>query len=396
MKTSYIIWAKRSPFGNFAGSLSKIRVDDLLAQVLRGVKSLSFSPTEIDDVLIGCANQAGEDNRNLARMSSLLAGFPQSVPGSTINRLCGSSLDAIMLAHGKIVAGLSDCIVAGGAESMSRAPYVLSKAETSLDRSQKMFDTTLGWRFPNPEMEKLFPLLTMGETAEEVQKLSGISRLEQDSFALSSHHKAIQAEAYIKEEILPITIKTKKTDLIIDKDEGQRIDSSLDKLSQLKPAFKKDGTVTAGNSSTLNDGACVVVICSEEFLKRHKLKPMARIIDGAVAGLNPSIMGLGPVESTKKLCARQKMKPHEFDVFEFNEAFAVQVLSCLRELEIDPMHVNLWGGAIALGHPLGASGARLVTTMVHQMKENPRLKKGLASMCIGVGQGISLALENCH
>lgn len=398
MKTSYIVHAKRTAIGSFGGSLSSVRVDDLLAVLFKDyAKSANHDLKEISDTIIGCANQAGEDNRNLARMSLLLAGYPYEVPGTTINRLCGSSLDAVMDAHARILAGFGDCFIAGGAESMSRAPYVMSKAQSAFDRGQKMWDTSIGWRFENPRMAELFPLLGMGETAEEVQKLHGITREDQDQFALESHQKAFKASAAgdFKNEIVPVAYQTKKGEVTFDTDEGPRGDTSLEKLAKLRPAFRKDGTVTAGNSSSINDGASMVVVVSEEFLKRHNLTPLVKITGGAVHGLHPNTMGLGPIGAVKKLCERFKYKPSDFSIVELNEAFAVQALACRRELELDPSRVNRRGGSIAIGHPLGASGTRILTTMIHQMKADPSLKTGLASMCIGVGQGIALSVENC-
>lgn len=397
-KVSYIIHARRTPIGSFGGVLSGMRIDDMLAELLKDYgTSAKHDLKEIDDAIIGCANQAGEDNRNLARMSVLLAGWPQEVTGTTINRLCGSSLDAVIDAHARIQAGLGECFVAGGGESMSRAPYVLSKASSGFDRAQKMWDTSIGWRFENPKMAEMFPLLGMGETAEEVQKLHNISREDQDRFALESHQKAVKAtlEGKFKDEILPLTITRKKDSLTVEQDEGPRADTSLEKLAKLRPAFKKDGTVTAGNSSSINDGATMVVMCSEEFLKRHNLTPLAMVTGGAVFGLHPNVMGLGPVGAVKKLCSRFGYKVSDFDVVELNEAFAVQALACMKELELDPAKVNRQGGSIAIGHPLGASGTRILSTLVHQMKKDPALKKGLASMCIGVGQGIALSVERC-
>lgn len=397
-KISYLIHARRTPIGSFGGTLSGLRVDDMLAELFKDfAKSSTFDLKEIDDTIVGCANQAGEDNRNLARMSLLLAGYPIEVPGTTINRLCGSSLDAVIDAHARIQAGLGDCFIAGGAESMSRAPYVLSKSNTNFDRTQKMWDTSIGWRFENPKMAQLFPLLGMGETAEEVQKLHNITREAQDKFALSSHQKAVAAQARgeFKNEIMPLTLETKKGSTIIDTDEGPRADTSLEKLAKLKAAFKKDGTVTAGNSSSINDGASMVVVCSEEFLKRHKLIPLAMVTGGAVHGLHPNTMGLGPIGAVKKLSQKFGHKISDFDVIELNEAFAVQALACIKELELDPAKINRNGGSIALGHPLGCSGTRILTSMMHQMQKDPSLKKGLASMCIGVGQGIALSVENC-
>ena len=397
-KISYLIHARRTPIGSFGGVLSGMRVDDMLAELLKDfARSSTFDLKEISDSIIGCANQAGEDNRNLARMSLMLAGYPFEVPGTTINRLCGSSLDAVIDAHSRIQAGIGDCFIAGGAESMSRAPYVLSKAGTGFDRTQKMWDTSIGWRFENPKMAQLFPLLGMGETAEEVQKVHQISREAQDQFALNSHQKAVaaQSKGAFKNEILALSLETKKGITVIENDEGPRADTSLEKLAKLKPAFKKDGTVTAGNSSSINDGASMVVVCSEEFLKRHNLKPLAMITGGAVHGLHPNVMGLGPVSAVKKLTQKFGYKISDFDLIELNEAFAAQALGCIKELELDPSKINLNGGSIALGHPLGCSGTRILPTLVHQMQKNPSYKKGLASMCIGVGQGIALSLENC-
>lgn len=397
-KPTYIIHAKRTAIGSFGGALSSVRIDDLLAELFKDyAKVAKHSLTEINDTIIGCANQAGEDNRNLARMSLLLAGFPYEVPGTTINRLCGSSLDAVMDAHARINAGFGDCFIAGGGESMSRAPYVMSKANSPFDRAQKMWDTSIGWRFENPKMAQIFPLLGMGETAEEVQKLHNISREDQDKFALASHQKAVKAQAdgKFKDEILSIVVENKKGSVTVDADEGPRADTSLEKLAKLRPAFKKDGTVTAGNSSSINDGASMVVVVSEEFLKRHNIKPIAKITGGAVHGLHPNVMGLGPVGAIKNLCNRFGHKTSDFDIIELNEAFAVQALGCIKELELDISKINRNGGSIAIGHPLGASGTRILTTMLHQMKNDPSLKKGLASMCIGVGQGIAISVERC-
>jgi len=394
MKPSYIVYTKRTPIGKINGVLSTVRVDDLLSYLFEDFKKWAKFPlNEIDDCIVGCANQAGEDNRNIARMALILAGFPLEVPATTINRLCGSSLDAIIDASARVSSGLADCILVGGAESMTRAPYALSKTSTSFGRDQKLYDTSLGWRFPNPRMEKMFPLFSMGETAEEVANLFKISREEQDKYAYQSHLKA--SAANFSEEILPITISSKKGDEIISVDECIRRDSSIESLSKLKPVFRKDGTVTPGNSSPMNDGASMVLVVSEEFLKKHNLTPQLEITGGAARGVHPNTMGLGPIESTKVLCKKFGKKIEDFDVIELNEAFAAQALACINGLGMDPKKVNLKGGAIALGHPLGSSGARLVTTMAHIMKENPKLKQGLATMCIGVGQGISLSVKNC-
>lgn len=392
MKSVYIIHAKRTPIGKLAGALSGVRVDDLLAIPFADFKkSATFDLTEIDDVIAGCANQAGEDNRNVARMASVLAGFPYEVPAATTNRLCGSSLDATINAFTKIAAGFAHCIVVGGVEGMSRAPYVLSKAESPFSADQKIYNTALGWRFPNPAMEKIFPLLSMGETAEEVAKANNISRKEQDQFAYESQKKAVAAQSSgaFTDEIIPVATKTST----VDKDEGPRTDTTLEKLATLKPVFKKDGSVTAGNSSTLNDGSSMVVLVSEEFLKRHNLKPLARISGFGVRGIHPNIMGLGPVESTKTLMKNFGKKISDFHHIELNEAFAAQAIGCIKGLDIDPKVVNQNGGAIALGHPLGCSGTRILTTLIYRLQKDVRAKEGLATMCIGVGQGISLSIE---
>ncbi len=398
MTEVYITYAKRTAIGSFAGSLSSVRVDDMMASLFKDFKEQhSFDMSEIDDVIVGNANGAGEDNRNLARMSTLLAGLPFEVPGTTVNRLCGSSLDAVQLGFAKIKAGIADCLLIGGAESMSRAPYVMSKPDSAYERNQKMWDTSIGWRFPNPKMKELFPLLGMGETAEEVQKQYKISREEQDRFALGSHQKALKAieSGSFKDEILPIQVKKRKEEFIFDTDEGPRSNTSLEKLAKLKAAFREGGTVTAGNSSSINDGAACLFLASESFIKKHNLKPLVKITGGSVAGLHPNVMGLGPIFATRKLCQNLGIKPSDFDLIELNEAFAVQSLACIQELNLDQEKINRNGGAIALGHPLGCSGARLLTTLIHQMKKNSSFKTALATMCIGVGQGIALSVENC-
>jgi len=394
IKPSYIVYTKRTPIGKINGVLSSVRIDDLLSYLFEDFKKWAKFPlNEIDDCIVGCANQAGEDNRNIARMALILAGFPLEIPGTTINRLCGSSLDAIIDASSRVSSGLAECILVGGAESMTRAPYALSKSANSFGRDQKLFDTSLGWRFPNPRMEKMFPLYPMGETAEEVANLFKISREDQDEFAHNSHLKSSKANFSL--EILPISIPSKKGNEIISSDECIRPDSTVEGLAKLKPVFRQGGTVTPGNSSPMNDGASMVLVVSQDFLKKYNLSPVLEITGGAVRGVHPNTMGLGPIESTKVLCKKFGKKIEDFDVIELNEAFAAQALACIRQLGLDPQKVNLKGGAIALGHPLGASGARLVTTMAHIMKENPKLKQGLATMCIGVGQGISLSVKNC-
>lgn len=399
MKRTYIVYAKRTAIGKIGGKLSPVRVDDLLASVLKNVKEhLSFDPLLIDDVIIGCANQAGEDNRNLARMAVLLSGLPLQTPGTTINRLCGSSLDAVIDGHARIQAGIADCLIVGGAESMTRGPLVISKAQSAFDRDQKMYDTTFGWRFPNPKMEKMFPLMAMGETAEEVANLYQLTRESQDQFAYNSHMKAAAAYARgdFADEILPITVEMKKDSYVFDKDECVRADTTMEALAKLKAVFRSNGTVTAGNSSPMNDGASAILMVSEEFLKAHKLTPIMEVTGAAVRGLHPNTMGLGPVEAVKVLMSRYNKKINDFDSIELNEAFAAQSLGCIKGLELDPSKVNLNGGAIAIGHALGSSGTRIVTTLAHQMKKNKKIKEGLATMCIGVGQGIAVSFKNCQ
>lgn len=398
MKDCYIVYAKRTAIGKIGGKLSTVRPDDLLAELFKDfAKHVSFDLTEIDDVIAGCANQAGEDNRNIARMASVLAGFPFEVPGVTLNRLCSSSLDSVIDATARISSGFGDCIVVGGVESMTRAPLVISKGSTPFGRDSKMYDTTFGWRFPNTKMEEIFPLNGMGQTAENIVDKHNFSREEQDQFALESHEKATMAQknGAFKNEILPIEVKLKKSSYIFDTDECPRDNTTLDLLAKLKPAFKKGGSVTAGNSSPMNDGASCVVIVSKEFLQKHKLTPMAKISGAAIRGVHPNTMGLGPVKSTKLLCKRYNLSVSDFDVIELNEAFSAQSLGCIKELNIDPKKVNIRGGAIALGHPLGASGARILTTLVHIMNDDRKLKRGLATMCVGVGQGVSLVIESC-
>ena len=398
MKSAYLIYAKRTAITKLRGGLAPMRIDDLMALLLKDFREThDFAPEEIDDVIVGCANQAGEDNRNLARMASLLAGLPFSVPGMTLNRLCASSLDALIDACGRINLNLAQCILVGGAESMTRAPLVISKSAQAFGGDSQMYDTTFGWRFPNPKMKKLFPLYSMGETAEEVAEQLKILREDQDQFALQSHQKAVKAQesGAFQDEILPVSIKLKKSEYLVNRDEGPRPHTSLSQLAQLKPAFRPEGSVTAGNSSSLNDGAALVAVVSGAFLKRHKLTPLLEITGFGIKGVHPNKMGLGPVEAIKVLCEKYEKKVDQFDVVELNEAFAAQVLGCLKKLSMDPQRVNLNGGAIALGHPLGCSGARILTTLTHLMKKSPSLKEGLASMCVGVGQGVAVSVKRC-
>ncbi|MBI3005003.1 MAG: thiolase family protein [Ignavibacteriales bacterium] len=396
--TAVIVDAVRTPVGKYGGVLKDVRPDDLSAFVLKKlVERTKLDPELIDDVLWGCANQAGEDNRNIARMAVLLAGFPQRVPASTVNRLCGSSLDAINHAARAIWSGDYEIAIAGGVESMSRAPYVIPKNVTgqSLFGNLTAYDTALGWRFPNPKMEKMLPLESMGETAENIAERWIISRKEQDEFALRSHERAVKAQnngTWI-DEILRVEIPQKKGDSSwVVKDEGPRADTSLEKLSHLQPAFRAGGTVTAGNSSSLNDGAAAVLIMSEVKAKDLKMKPLAKILSTGVSGVDPRCMGIGPVPATQMALKKAGLKISDIGLMELNEAFASQSLAVIRDLGVDPDIVNVNGGAIALGHPLGCSGARIMTSLVHEMKRR-KVRYGAAAMCIGVGQGIATIVE---
>jgi 3-oxoadipyl-CoA thiolase len=399
MQAAYICDAIRTPFGRYGGTLASIRTDDLAAIPLKALveRNAGVDWSALDDVLYGCANQAGEDNRNVARMALLLAGLPKEVPGATINRLCGSSMDAVATAARAIKCGEVDLVIAGGVESMSRAPYVISKADSPYARSVKMEDTTLGWRFVNPLMKAKYGVESMPETGENVAEEFQISRADQDLFALRSQQRAAGAiqSGKMKQEIAPVWIPQKNGDaLLFSEDEHPRPDTTLDALSKLKPVVKPNGTITAGNASGVNDGACALLLASEEALKRHGLTPRARVVAAAAAGVAPRIMGMGPAPATRKALAKAGLSLDQMDVIELNEAFASQALAVLRELGIpdDAAHVNPNGGAIALGHPLGASGARLVTTALFQLsRTNGRY--ALCTMCIGVGQGIALILE---
>jgi len=393
---AYIIDAVRSPVGKYGGVLRDVRPDDLSAIVIKALlERTNVDPAIIQDVMWGCANQAGEDNRNVGRMALLLAGLPYSVAGTTINRLCGSSLDAINHAARAIWSDDLDIVIAGGVESMSRAPYSIPKNLSGAYGNITAYDTALGWRYPNPKMEKMFPLESMGETAENVAEKYRISREEQDAFAYESHMKAVKAQADCKfqNEMIPVAIPQKKGDaIIVDKDEGPRADTTLEKLAALPPVFRKGGTVTAGNSSSLNDGAAAVLIVSERKLKELRLTPMARIVSTGVAGVDPRYMGLGPVPAVSTALQRASLTMNHIDLIELNEAFAAQSLAVIRDLHIDTAKLNVNGGAIALGHPLGCSGARIMTTLLHEMKRR-EVRYGLATMCIGVGQGIATVVE---
>ncbi len=391
-----IIQALRTPIGKYGGVLREVRPDDLSALVIKTlVERTRIDPAMITDVMWGCANQAGEDNRNVGRMSTLLAGLPSSVPATTINRLCGSSLDAIIQAARAIWSGDAEVIIAGGVESMSRAPYSLPKNQTGSFGNVTAYDTALGWRYPNPLMEKLFPLESMGETAENVAEKYKITRQEQDEFALASHMKAVEAQQKCRfhDELIPVTLPKKKGDpVVVAQDEGPRADTSLEKLAALPPAFRKNGTVTAGNSSSLNDGAAGVVIMNEKKAHELGLKPMARIVSTGVAGVDPRFMGIGPVPATQMALRKAGLTIADMDVVELNEAFAAQSIAVVRDLDIPLRKLNPNGGAIALGHPLGCSGARIMTTLLHEMQRR-NARYGLATMCIGVGQGVAVVVE---
>ncbi len=399
MAEAYICDYIRTPIGRYGGALSAVRADDLGAIPLKAIaeRNPSMDLEAIDDVILGCANQAGEDNRNVARMAVLLAGWPDAVPGGTLNRLCGSGLNAIADCARAIRAGDTDLMTAGGVESMSRAPFVMPKATSAFTRDNAVYDTTIGWRFVNPKLEERYGIESMPETGENVAADFGISREDQDAFALRSQQKAAAAmqNGRFAKEIVPVTIPHRKKDpIVVDTDEHPRADTTLEKLAKLPTPFRKDGTVTAGNASGVNDGAAALIIASEEAAKKHGLTPIARILGAAAAGVPPRIMGIGPAPATKKLCARLGIKPGDFDVIELNEAFASQGIAVLRELGIDEdaEHVNPNGGAIALGHPLGMSGARIGGTAALELKERGG-KLALATMCIGVGQGFALAME---
>ncbi len=399
MSNAFICDAIRTPFGRYGGVLAPVRADDLAAIPIKALleRNPGLDPAAVDDVILGCANQAGEDNRNVARMALLLAGLPQEVPGSTVNRLCGSSMDAIAIAARAIKTGENSLIIAGGVESMSRSPFVMAKAAAAFSRDLRIEDTTLGWRFINPKMKALYGVDSMAETAENVAEEYHITREDQDAFAYRSQQRAAAAmkNGALAEEIVPVYIPQRKGEPVrVDKDEHPRPDSSLEALAKLKPYVKADGTVTAGNASGINDGAAAVIVASEEAMKKFGLTPKARVIASAVAGVAPRVMGMGPVPATGKVLAQAKLTIDDMDVIELNEAFAAQALAVLRQLWIqdDAAQVNPNGGAIALGHPLGASGARLVITATRQL-ERTKGRYALCTMCIGVGQGIAMVLE---
>ncbi|WP_043465173.1 acetyl-CoA C-acyltransferase [Kitasatospora sp. MBT66] len=394
MRPVYFAAARRTPIGRLRGALAAVRPDDLSATVLRALLAdlPALDPARIDDVYWGAANQAGEDNRNAARMAVLLAGLPDSVPGATVNRLCASGLEAVTMAARAIGSGEADVVLAGGCESMTRAPFVLPRPDEALPHRIETFDTRLGWRLTNPRMAELHGVLSMGETAEEVAGRYGITRERQDAFALRSHQRAAAArkDGHFDAELIPV----ERTDgVTVDQDESIREDTSLEKLARLKPAFRPDGTVTAGNASPMNDGAAGLVLVSEEALGEFGLEPLGRYVAGASAGVHPDVMGIGPVPATRKVLARAGWTLADVAEAELNEAFAAQVLASVDQLGIDPELVNPTGGAIALGHPLGGSGARILTTLLHRMRRTGG-RRGLATMCVGVGQGTAVLVES--
>jgi acetyl-CoA C-acetyltransferase len=395
MQAAYLVDILRTPVGKYGGTLASVRPDNLAALVIKKLleRNPSIDPNKIEDVIFGAANQAGEDNRNVARMASLLAGLPVSVSGITVNRLCASGLQAIMDASRGISHGDGEVYIAGGVESMSRAPFVMAKNDEPFSRKAEIFDTTIGWRFVNSKLSKLYHPYSMGETAENVAEKWNISRQAQDEFALVSQQKYFNAAASekFKNELIAVSFPKGKETIVFDKDEYPR-ETSLEKLAALKAAFKEDGSVTAGNSSGINDGAAASLICSETFVKENNLKPLARVVSVAVAGVEPAYMGVGPVPATRKALQRAGLKLSDIGLIELNEAFASQALACMHDLQLDPSIVNVNGGSIAIGHPLGCSGVRISATLLHEMKKR-NVKYGLATMCIGVGQGAAIIYE---
>jgi 3-oxoadipyl-CoA thiolase len=394
MEKAVIVDALRTPIGRYGGGLKDVRPDDLAALVVReAVQRTGLDPSSIEDVYFGDANQAGEDNRNVARMAVLLAGLPVEIPAATMNRLCGSGMQAVVAATREIETGNGACFLAGGVESMTRAPYILEKPHREFARgAQTLHDSTLGWRMVNPRLAETYPPISLGQTAEVVARRYGISREAQDRWAFDSHRKAVAAQeaCHFRDELVPVALPE---GVPFDRDEGPRADTSLEKLASLKPAFEKDGTVTAGNSSPLNDGAACLVMMAESHAQRIGARPLARVLAAASAGVDPSCMGLGPIPASRKALARAGLAAQDLDCIELNEAFASQVLACLRDLDLDPDRVNPNGGAIALGHPLGASGVRIIATLIHELARR-KARYGLATMCIGVGQGIAMVVEN--
>jgi 3-oxoadipyl-CoA thiolase len=397
LKEAWIVEALRTPFGRYGGALAGVRPDDLAATVLEAVVARSgINAADIDDVILGCANQAGEDNRNVARMALLVAGYPVEVPGQTVNRLCGSGLQALAAAANAIAVGDAEVVVAGGVESMSRAPLVTLKPESGLERgNRELVDTTIGWRFVNPRLHAKYPTISLGETAERVADQWHVSREAQDELALASQQRAAAAatSGVHAEEIVPVSIPQRSgAPIVVDRDEHPRPDTSAAALAKLKPAFAADGTVTAGNASGINDGAAALLVVESERARALGLKPYARIVATAVAGVDPSVMGAGPIPAIRKLLERTGLTVADIDRVELNEAFASQAVACITELGLDPAKTNVHGGAIALGHPLGASGARMATTLVRELRRSGG-RYGIAAMCIGVGQGIAMLVE---
>jgi 3-oxoadipyl-CoA thiolase len=397
LKEAWIVEALRTPFGRYGGALSGVRPDDLAATVLEAVVARSgINAADIDDVILGCANQAGEDNRNVARMALLVAGYPVEVPGQTVNRLCGSGLQALAAAANAIAVGDAEVVVAGGVESMSRAPLVTLKPESGFERgNRELVDTTIGWRFVNPRLHAKYPAISLGETAERVADQWHVSREAQDELALASQQRAAAAAAsgIFAEEIVPVSIPQRSgAPIVVDRDEHPRPDTSAAALAKLKPAFAADGTVTAGNASGINDGAAALLVVESERARALGLKPYARIVATAVAGVDPSVMGAGPIPAIRKLLERTGLTVADIDRVELNEAFASQAVACITELGLDPAKTNVHGGAIALGHPLGASGARMATTLVRELRRSGG-RYGIAAMCVGVGQGIAMLVE---
>ncbi len=398
MRDVFLIEPVRTPIGKYGGILSSVRPDDMAALVIAEVvRRTGIPPEAVEEVIMGCANQAGEDNRNVARMALLLAGLPYSVPGVTVNRLCASGLEAVIEGIRAIRTGEAEVVIAGGVESMSRAPYVFPKNVSGKAPYGNLiaYDTALGWRFPNPRMERLFPLESMGETAENLAERYRISREEQDAYALRSHQRAVAAQdaCVFAEEIVPVPVERARGETtLVDRDEGPRRDTSLEKLAALPPVFRPGGTVTAGNSSSLNDGAAALLLASETAVHRYGLRPLARYVSSAAVGVDPRYMGIGPVPATQKALQRSGLRLEDIELVELNEAFAAQVLACLREMPIEPERLNVHGGAIALGHPLGMSGARLVGTLIRSLHRY-KARYGLATLCVGVGQGVALIVE---
>jgi len=396
MRDVYVIDALRTPIGRYGGGLARVRPDDLAAHVMSAlIERNQIDGERVDEVLLGCANQAGEDNRNVARMATLLAGLPQTVPAITLNRLCASGLDAINYGYRLIAIGDADLVLSGGVESMSRAPWSVGKPYTDPPRANNtMWDTALGWRYPNPRLEAMFPLEAMGNTAENLVDRHDIARADQDRYAWQSQQKALAAMAAgrFDDELIPVTVKLRKSELVVDQDEGPRKDSTLEKLARLRPAFRPGGTVTAGNSSPLNDGAAGLLLASEKMVAELGATPLAVVRGAAQAGVDPTIMGIGPVPATEKLMQRTGWSWQDVDLVELNEAFAAQSLAVISHWDVDPERINVNGGAIALGHPLGCSGARIVTTLLYEMRRR-NARRGIATLCVGVGQGVATAFE---